>query len=67
MHWNVRSTDACRDHNAGRVYATVMQGWGWKFGSATCTTNEGDGIARQHTETGVRTGVCRKTCNQDKY
>ena len=28
MQWNVCSTDACRDHNAGRVYATVMQGGG---------------------------------------
>ena len=63
MQWNVRSTDACRDHNAERVYATVMQGGGVEV----CTENEGDGIARQHTETGVSTGVCRKTGYQDRY
>ena len=47
------------------MYATVMQGGG--FGSATSTENEGDGIARQDTETGVKTGVCRKTGYQDRY
>ena len=48
------------------MYATVMQrGGGLKFGSATSTKNEGDGIARHDTETGVKTGVCRKTGYQD--
>ena len=49
------------------MYATVMQGGGRKCGSATSTENEGDGIARQDTKTGVRTGVCLKTGYQDRY
>ena len=45
------------------MYATVLQAGGVEV----WFENEGDGIARQDTETGVRTRVCCKRGYQDRY